>query len=60
MNKDRIVGAAEHVKGSIKEAVGHAVGDAKLEADGKAQKVAGTIQNAIGGAEDTIKAALKK
>ena len=57
MNKDRIVGAAEHVKGSIKEAVGHAVGDAKLEADGKAQKVAGTIQNAIGGAEDTIKAA---
>ncbi len=60
MNKDRIEGAAAHIKGSIKEAVGHAVGDAKLEADGKAQKIAGTIQNAIGGAEDTIKAALKK
>lgn len=60
MNKDRIEGAAKHVKGSIKEAVGHAVGDAKLEADGKAEKVTGTIQNAIGGAEDTIKKALKQ
>ena len=30
MDKDRIAGAAHEVKGSVKEAVGKAVGDAKL------------------------------
>ena len=30
MDKDRVVGAAHEVKGSVKEAVGKAVGDAKL------------------------------
>jgi len=39
MNKDRIAGAAKEVKGSIKETIGKATGDAKLEADGKADKV---------------------
>jgi hypothetical protein len=31
MDKDRVVGSAKVVKGKIKEAVGKAVGDAKLE-----------------------------
>jgi uncharacterized protein YjbJ (UPF0337 family) len=55
MDEDRIAGAAKQIKGSIKETVGKAVGDAKLESDGKADKIAGQVQNAIGG----LKAALK-
>ena len=41
MNKDRIAGAVKEMKGSIKETVGKATGDAKLEADGRADKVEG-------------------
>ena len=55
MDKDRVVGSAKVVKGKIKEAVGKAVGDAKLEAEGKADKVEGRIQNAVGGLKDAIK-----
>jgi uncharacterized protein YjbJ (UPF0337 family) len=38
MNKDRIVGAAKEIKGSVKETIGKAVGDAKLQSDGKPTK----------------------
>ena len=55
MNKDRIAGAVKEIKGSIKETVGKAAGDAKLEADGGADKVEGKIQNVIGGLKDTLK-----
>jgi len=55
MNKDRIVGAAKQVKGAAKQAVGSMVGDAKLVADGKSDKVEGKIQNAIGGVKDAMK-----
>ncbi len=55
MDKDRIAGAAKNMKGSIKEVVGKVVGDAKLQSDGKADKVSGEIQNAIGGLKDTLR-----
>jgi len=55
MNKDRIAGSAKEIKGSIKETVGKAVGDAKLQSDGKTDKVAGKVQNAIGGLKDALK-----
>ena len=60
MDKDRIAGAAHDAKGSIKEAVGKAVGDAKLQSDGKAEKTAGKIQNAIGGVKDAVRDIIKK
>jgi uncharacterized protein YjbJ (UPF0337 family) len=41
--------------GAVKQAVGNAVGDAKLVSDGKADKIEGKIQNAIGGLKDTLK-----
>jgi uncharacterized protein YjbJ (UPF0337 family) len=41
MDKDRIAGSAKEIKGSVKETIGKAVGDAKLESDGKAEKVVG-------------------
>ena len=55
MDKDRIVGSAKEIKGSVKETIGKAVGDAKLQSDGKADKVEGKIQNALGGVKDALK-----
>ncbi|MFZ1774398.1 MAG: CsbD family protein [Rhizobiaceae bacterium] len=55
MDKDRIIGSAKVVAGKLKEAVGKAVGDAKLEAEGAADTIEGKVQNAIGGVKDAIK-----
>jgi uncharacterized protein YjbJ (UPF0337 family) len=55
MDKDRIAGSAKEVKGKVKEAVGKAVGDAKLESEGKADKIEGKVQNAVGGLKDAVK-----
>jgi hypothetical protein len=33
MDKDRVVGSAKEIKGAVKQAVGKAVGDAKLESE---------------------------
>jgi uncharacterized protein YjbJ (UPF0337 family) len=55
MDKDRVVGSAKQVKGAVKQAVGKAVGDTKLETAGKADKIKGKVQNAIGGVKDTLK-----
>ena len=55
MDKDRVVGSAKQVKGAVKQAVGKAIGDAKLESEGKADKVEGKVQNTIGGIKDTLK-----
>jgi len=60
MDKDRIEGAAKQVKGSVKDAVGKATGDAKLQSEGKADKAEGKVQNAIGGAKDAVREALRK
>ncbi len=54
MDKDRIIGSAKKIKGEVKEAVGKATGDTKLESEGKADKVEGNVQNAIGGIKDTL------
>ena len=55
MDKDRIAGAVKQAKGVIKEAVGKAVGDARLTADGKSDKVEGKFQNAVGGLKDSLR-----
>ena len=55
MDKDRVIGSAKVVKGKIKEAVGKAVGNAKLETQGTADKIEGKVQNAVGGIKDTLK-----
>ena len=60
MDKDRIVGSAKEIKGSVKEMVGKMVGDAKLQSDGRADKVEGKVQNALGGVKDAVRDVLKK
>jgi uncharacterized protein YjbJ (UPF0337 family) len=59
VDKDRIAGSAKEIKGEVKQVAGKAVGDVKLESQGKAEKAEGEIQNAIGGLNDTIKEARK-
>lgn len=55
MDKDRVIGSAKVVKGKVKVAVGHAIGDAKLEAEGEADKIEGRAQNALGAVKDTVR-----
>ena len=59
MDKDRIEGSANQAKGAIKQGAGKLTGDAKLQAEGAADKLKGKAQNAIGGLKDTIRDADK-
>lgn len=55
MDKDRVEGSVEQAKGKVKEVAGKLTGDSKLEGEGKADQVAGKIQNAIGGIKDSLR-----
>jgi len=55
MDKDRIKGAANQSKGSMKEAVGKLTGDDKLKVEGKTDKAVGKVQSALGRLKDTIR-----
>ena len=54
VDKDRIKGSAEQAKGAVKETAGKVFGDKKLETEGKTDKAAGKVQNAIGGLKDAV------
>jgi uncharacterized protein YjbJ (UPF0337 family) len=55
MDKDRIEGSMHQAKGKVKEVAGKITGDAKLEGEGKAEKTAGKVQNAVGGVKDAVR-----
>jgi len=55
MDKDRVEGSAEQAKGAVKEAAGKALGDKKLQTEGKSDRAAGAIQNAVGGLKDAVR-----
>ena len=54
MNKDRIVGAAKEIKGSLKAGVGEVLNDARLLAEGRADRAEGKLQKAVGVLKDTL------
>ena len=56
---DRVEGAAKNIGGKIKDTAGKVTGDEKLQAEGKADQVSGKVQNAVGGAKDSVRDALK-
>ena len=58
MDKDRVAGSAQQVKGKIKEGVGKALGDAKLQGEGKADQAEGKIRNTVGSVKDAVRDAL--
>jgi uncharacterized protein YjbJ (UPF0337 family) len=60
MNKDRVEGAAQNIKGKAKTAAGKALGDEKLKNEGRVDQVKGKVQNTVGGIEDEIDEESKK
>jgi uncharacterized protein YjbJ (UPF0337 family) len=60
MDKNRVKGSLKQVSGGIKEVTGKLLGDKKTEAAGKAEKIEGKVQNALGGLADTVREAVGK
>lgn len=54
MENRRIEGIGHQVKGAVKESLGKAIGDAKLAADGTAERTIGDAQNVAGTSEDQV------
>lgn len=59
MHKDEMKGAAKDAKGSMKEAVGKATGNERLQAEGTADKAAGKLQKGVGSIKEAARDALK-
>lgn len=55
MNKDHVLGVAKTIAGHVKEATGRVLGDPKAIAEGKALKLAGKAQSAVGTTRDAIR-----
>lgn len=60
VDNDRIEGAGDKVKGSMKEGVGKLTGDQKLPGEGAADKTKEAVKSMVGGIKDTIRDAFKK
>ena len=60
MHKDEAKGAAEDIAGSVKEGIGKATGNERLEAEGIAQRVEGKVQKGVGALKDAAVDILKK
>ena len=46
--KDKVKGTANEVAGKVKEEIGKATGDRKMDAKGHAQKAVGEVKNKLG------------
>lgn len=55
MDKDRVEGAVDKAKGSIKKGVGEITGDEKLKAEGEADKAKGKVKSTVGGVKDALR-----
>lgn len=55
MDKDRIKGAAEDMKGRVKRQVGEWTGDDKAQAEGTADQIKGKAQNVMGKVKDAAR-----
>lgn len=60
MSTNRMEGAGRKAAGSIKQAVGKAIGSERLQAEGAAEKAAGSAQNALGKAQDKMGAQIRR
>ena len=58
VDKEQIKGAADKIKGAIKEGVGKVVGSDKLVAEGMADKAEGSAREAVGDVKDAAKKAV--
>jgi uncharacterized protein YjbJ (UPF0337 family) len=55
MDKQRIKGALDQAKGSLKAGIGRAIGSKKLEVEGKLERAKGKIEVTVGKAKDKLR-----
>ncbi|MGB8393169.1 MAG: CsbD family protein [Pseudolabrys sp.] len=55
MDKEHIKGAADKVKGAVKDTVGKVTGDTKMQAEGKLDKAKGSARNVVGDVKDAAR-----
>jgi uncharacterized protein YjbJ (UPF0337 family) len=58
MDKDRVEGAADQVKGNIKQTVGKVTGDTKTEAEGSYDQAEGKTKSTVGWIKDKAREVL--
>ena len=59
MDKEHVKGAADKMKGAIKDTAGKISGDKELQAEGKMDKAKGAAHNAAGDVNDAPKKATR-
>ncbi len=52
--KDKVEGVAHQAKGAVKETVGDAIGNRRMEAEGKVERAEGHVQKKVGDAESYV------
>ncbi len=52
MDKEHVKGAVDKAVGAVKDAVGGATGNEKLQAEGKGDKAAGSTRESVGDVKD--------
>ena len=57
---DKIKGLANEAIGNVKQGIGRATDNPKLEAEGFAQEAKGEAQQAVGSAKDAVKKTIDK
>jgi uncharacterized protein YjbJ (UPF0337 family) len=55
MNKDQVEGRVDQLTGKVTEIAGKVINNPTLEADGKADQVAGKVQANFGDAKEAVK-----
>ena len=59
MDREHVKGAADKVKGAIKDTAGKVTGDKKMQAEGKFDKAKGSAHNLAGDEKDAARDASK-
>jgi uncharacterized protein YjbJ (UPF0337 family) len=59
VDREHVKGAADKVKGAIKDTAGKVTGDKELQAEGKLDKAKGAAHDAAGDAKDAFRNAAK-
>ena len=52
--KDKIEGTTHELKGAVKEKIGHATNNPKLQKEGTDEKIGGKIQKKVGDIEKVV------
>jgi uncharacterized protein YjbJ (UPF0337 family) len=60
MDREHVKGAADKVKGAIKDTAGKVTGDKQLQAEGKFDKAKGDAHNLAGDVKDAARDAAKE